>query len=202
MTNTTEVMVDLETLAVATNAAVVSIGAVRFNLEEEDTEESIRTGKDRIFYVVVNVADAMKFGSVDPSTLKWWLNQGEEARQIFSYKQPTERLRTMLVYFNEFVKIDEFKARNVWGNGSGFDCAILENTYKAQELEMTWRFTQQRDMRTIKEIAKRIEPNVSHDIEIGTRHNALDDSIKQVLLVQRYYRVLCNEPRTGDLKNV
>jgi hypothetical protein len=203
MTNYSETMLDLETLSVDSDAAIISLGAVHFNLEDNNTALDYLANSDgRIMYGVVRLDDAMKWGKTDASTLKWWLNQSEEARGIFKFGCPTEYLRTMLVYFNDFMKINNEQARNIWGNGSGFDCVVIENAYKKQQLEMTWRFTQQRDLRTIKDLAKRINPKVNNELDVGTRHNALDDAIKQVLLVQRYYRVIINKPIEGDLKNV
>jgi hypothetical protein len=203
LSNFTEVMLDLETLSVDSDAAIVSLGAVQFNLEDVDTDlDLLGNSRNRIMYGAIRIDDAMKWGKVDAGTLRWWLNQSEAARKIFAFGGPTEYLRTMLMFFNDFMKINDEQARNLWGNGSGFDCVVIENAYKKQALEMTWRFTQQRDMRTIKELAKKINPNVNNELDIGTRHNALDDAIKQVLLVQRYYRVIINKPIEGDLKNV
>lgn len=198
-----EVMLDLETLGVSSNSAIVSLGAVKFNLEDTNSDlEYLANSDGRIMYGVIKLDDAMKWGTIDAGTVKWWLNQNEEARSIFKFNGPTEYLRTMLVFFNDFMKINDERACNLWGNGSGFDCVVIENAYKKQELEMTWKFTQQRDLRTIKDIAKRINPKVNNELDIGTRHNALDDAIKQVLLVQRYYRIITNKPIEGDLKNV
>lgn len=201
--NTSDVMVDLETLGVDSDAAIVSLGAVRFNLEDTDTDlDLIANSTGRVMYGVIRIDDAMKWGKADAGTVRWWLNQHDDARSIFKFGGPTEYLRTMLIYFNDFVKIDDERGRNVWGNGSGFDCVILESAYKKQQLSTTWNFTQQRDMRTIKDLAKRINHKVNNELDVGVRHNALDDAIKQVLLVQRYYRVICNKPIEGDIKNV
>ena len=68
-----QVMLDLETMSVRSNAAIASIGAVKF-----DTE----TGIVDKFYRTVDLRTSKAVGlHVDPETVGWWNNQSKEARQ-------------------------------------------------------------------------------------------------------------------------
>jgi len=70
----TDVMLDLETMGKKSNAAIVSIGAVEFDIE---------TGKTgREFYKVVDLQSCLDLGlKVEASTIYWWLMQSEAARK-------------------------------------------------------------------------------------------------------------------------
>ena len=71
----TEVMLDLETMGNGPDAAIVAIGAVAFDIETA-------TISPRGFYVRVDLESAIGSGGVmDPSTVIWWLQQSDEARE-------------------------------------------------------------------------------------------------------------------------
>ena len=71
-----EIMLDLETMGNRPDAAIIAIGAVELNRE---------TGQlGREFYEVVDLASAMAAGgTVDASTILWWMQQSDEARGEF-----------------------------------------------------------------------------------------------------------------------
>lgn len=70
-----EVMLDLETMGNGPDAAIVAIGAVAFSLERAEISPSV-------FYRLVTLESAVRQGgSIEPSTVIWWLQQSDEARE-------------------------------------------------------------------------------------------------------------------------
>lgn len=159
------VMVDLETLDTAATAAIVSIGAVFFDPKTGDMGDT--------FYRAIDVSSVLGHGfSVSGDTLKWWLQQSDEARQVFA---SGNEIGTVLDEFAGFLesqgKTDDVK---VWGNGAAFDNTILANAYSATKRATPWRFWNDRCYRTVKALNSAV-PFTRE----GTHHNALDDAISQ-----------------------
>lgn len=152
-------MIDLETLGTEPNAPVISIGAVFFDKERFKEE----------FYTTLNFEQQIDTGrKLDFSTIKWWMFQDNKAKKIF--KDIKTDTLTGLKQFTEFCNL--YKAKP-WGNGSTFDIAILEDTFRMYKIEIPWKFWNVRDYRTFKQLF----PN---EIEReGVYHNALDDAKHQ-----------------------
>ncbi len=152
------VMLDLETMGTGNNAAIIAIGAVRFNKDITDR-----------FYQVIDLGSCIDAGlEIDPSTVMWWMRQSDDARKQFD--RPNVTLQTALVRFSAWVK-DNAK---MWGNGSDFDNVILANAYKKCFLELPWKFYDNRCYRTI----KNMNPGIKME-RTGTYHCALDDAESQ-----------------------
>ncbi len=154
------IMLDLETMSTASNAAILSIGAVKFSNKIDDE-----------FYRVVNLKTCTDVGlEIDNSTIEWWNNQSPEARQVFNEIPIT--LEQMLKDFSNWIGDKPM----LWGNGSDFDNVILSNAYKACGIEQPWAYYNNRCFRT----AKALYPAVKMEVT-GTYHNALDDAHSQAL---------------------
>lgn len=172
-----DVMVDLETMGVGYRAAIVSIGAVRFDAV------ACKVGNDSLskFYHTIDLEDAQASGQViDASTVIWWLAQSTEARAaIISRGMP---IQTALRQFAMFAE-----GSFVWGNGSNFDNRILRDAYELFGMPVPWHYRKDRDMRTIVGLAESlgIKPSIPFE---GTLHNALDDAIFQAQVVCELYR--------------
>ena len=66
------IMVDLETLGTAPGSVILSIGAVRFDVEKGLLDE---------FYVNIDVESSQRLGlTIDGDTVMWWLKQSDAAR--------------------------------------------------------------------------------------------------------------------------
>ncbi len=175
MQNCNHAMIDLETLGQGYDAAFVSIGACLFN---PDTGE---IGSK--YYRRVDWHDAIKAGSVDAATIKWWLDQSSEARK--ELLKPGIPLSIMLTELSAWLS----KGVQVWGNGATFDIAILEHAYQGQE---PWEYWQVRDVRTVVEMAKGIVSKDDVERE-GVAHNALDDAVYQANYVSLMWQTLRGE---------
>lgn len=165
------VMVDLETLGNGSNAAIISIGAVAFDLDK---------GLGNEFYMNVDPQSCVDAGmKMDVSTVMWWMQQSDQARAAFKAKgTPIE------------VVLGEFKAwypasACLWGNGATFDNVILSNAYNAVGMSRPWHFTKDRCYRSL----KALRPEIKHERE-GVYHHALDDAKYQAEHAIKLLRVM------------
>ena len=168
--NTTDiqVMVDIETLSKRKTAALLSIGAVKFN-----ATEIIDT-----FYVNIDPTTCKKYNfHFCPDTIKWWGEQNKEARDALRIDRKS--VEDGLQLFSEWFGP---KSLPTWGNGASFDNVILENAYYELDMKLPWKFWDERCFRTFKSVFKVTPPD-----RIGAHHNALDDAITQTLHLQKIF---------------
>ena len=158
-----DLMIDIETLSVKKNGAILSIGAVYFDRNTGETGES--------FYARISKESALKYGVYDDDTLKWWEKQSEEARyEAFGGNLDSYDVAES---FSSFIKPDT----KVWGNGSVFDITILENWFDSVGVKYPWDFWNIRDVRTIVDW---FDIDVKSFTREGVHHNALDDCLYQI----------------------
>ena len=169
MKNLGHLMLDLETMGNKSNAVIVSIGAVEFDIETGEL------GKE--FYERIDLQSCLDVGLiVNGSTLYWWLQQSEAARNEICKKG--NDLRSALVLFNTFMIFEnDFKDIQIWGNGARFDIGILEDAYTALKLGTPWNFRNERDVRTLVSFAPQVK---EHYPISGMVHYALDDCKNQI----------------------
>lgn len=175
----THLMVDIETMSTRQDAAILSIGAVLFDPNGDSIDET-RTFNQTIG-IESNEAEGRHFSG---ATIAWWLKQSQEARKALL--TDTLPLGTALTKFKTWI------ARNtptlVWANSPSFDVAILKHAFAQQKMHWPFAYWAERDVRTLKDAAypNGDAPAITH----GTAHGALDDAIKQALLVQRCHYAL------------
>jgi hypothetical protein len=158
-------MVDLETLGTGARAAILSIGAVKFNSK----------GLGEEFYSVIDMETCQQAGlTITMDTIVWWMQQEEQARAAFTEKHKTSLFQG-LKDFATFLGPDA-KNMKVWGNGASFDNVILAEAYNAVNLDLPWKFWNDRCYRTMNNMFGR---SIPMDDREGTYHNALDDAINQ-----------------------
>jgi len=157
-----EIMLDLETMGNRPDAAIIAIGAVEFDRE---------TGQlGREFYEVVDLESAMRAGgTVDASTILWWMQQSDDARREF--RQDGYSIQEALKHFSYWVRQGGINP-NIWGNGSDFDNVILRSAYTRLGLRAPWSHKQNRCFRTVRNLF----PPVEIAVEDGVKHNALADA--------------------------
>jgi len=163
----TDVMLDLETMGNKSNAAIVSIGAVEFNIETGET--------GREFYDVIDLQSCLDKGlMVQASTIYWWLQQSDEARKrICANGGDLSLVLQRFTYWMEDC-IDKVK---IWGNGARFDIGLLEDAYVACNLKTPWYFRSEMDVRTLVAFAPYIKANYPM---IGVEHDPIDDCKHQI----------------------
>jgi len=169
-----DIMLDLETMGNGPSAAIIAIGAVEFNTEAQIIGES--------FYINIDLASAVDEGGImDASTVLWWMQQSEEAREPFKVGGVGIDLALSLFaqWMAERSVPDNVK---MWGNGAAFDNVILATAYQRLGMPPPWRYWNDRCYRTVKSIYPTIKME-----RTGTHHNAVDDAKSQAQhLIQIY----------------
>lgn len=170
-------MIDIETLATSSDAALVSIAAVRFDLATGIIGDSI--------YIKIDKQSCLDYGLVvDADTVDWWMRQSKEAQEYFLTTEDRVSLPQALLDFNDFF---EFKTDYVWGNGINFDCAILRNAYKATELPLPWSYFNELDVRTLVHFAPEIR---KQEPFVGVKHHPIADCKHQIKYCCKIYNKL------------
>lgn len=165
-----DLMIDLETMGVPPYAPIVAIGAAFFNIR--------RRAIGPTYHQAINLATAVRDGGViDCGTVMWWLQQSEEARNAICYSAHDNR--KVLAEFAEWIAM---YCRHIdvrpWGNGSSFDLTILGGAYDRIGMKRPWRFNNERDFRTVRNIYPKVVYDPSE--KTGTAHRADEDAIFQI----------------------
>lgn len=171
-------MVDLETMAVTPNAVVLTLGAVHFNPYGNGYADKL--------YLRFDLDDQDKLGrEIDPNTLDWWSKQDPKVMEEAFSPDNRVPVREAMDQFHKFAwGCDAF-----WAHGSLFDIAILENLYRQIEKPVPWQYWQIRDTRTIFDLGW------NPDMPQASKHDALQDAIRQSVGVQNIYAKLKIKPR-------
>ena len=158
----TDVMLDLETMGVGSDAAIIAIGAVEFDLHAGTLGQE--------FYKVVDLESSVAAGgTISPSTVLWWMKQSDAARAAFL--REGEQIDKALTQFSWWVRNSSDTGVNIWGNGAAFDNVVLRTAYQRLGRKPPWDFGQDRCFRTIRAEFQKVELETT-----GTAHNALDDA--------------------------
>jgi hypothetical protein len=175
-------MIDIETLSTEVNAVILSIGIVKFNPKTKGIIDSLElkpTIEDQTEVYNRHISD---------DTLRWWATQSlaaVEAGLSDAGRIPFKDCMEVLYHYC-------WNHDRVWANGSAFDITILETALKQTLTEkpnpIPWPYYTVRDTRTLYEAAG---VNLK-DKKYGTRttHNAVEDSIHQVVVLQDAYQKL------------
>ena len=163
-----DVMLNIETMGIGADAAVIAIGAAFFG-----------NGKiGRTFHRRIPIEDAEKYGKIDGSTVRWWMQQSDKARKRVMDSDKGDTIGVLLD-FAKFLGKDKDDVK-IWGNGASFDNVILAGLYKRAGLEQPWKFWNDRCYRTIKALSPNTK--IKHK---GVEHDALDDAIAQAKHLMR-----------------
>ena len=161
------VMLDLETLSLQPNAAIIQIGAAMFDM---GTGLVVRG-----FEMCLKASAKDASQHFDQKTLAW---HTEDEKRNAAYRE-TQRLgeesqSEVLEAFSAWYKSHPVQA--IWANGSNFDIPILEFAYNAEKLEVPWGYRDVRDLRTFQAIADPFDKYVKPG---PTAHTAYLDAHEQ-----------------------
>jgi hypothetical protein len=205
-----DIMIDIETLGLAPNSAVLQIGAVKFNLYGDGIiGKPFLVSIDREYY---DFPDAY---FVDPKTEAWWQEQPEAAQKALTQNlletpaEAEDALRRWM-RFSGFVRGDD-TISCVWSQGY-LDVMCLEHVASESSKRPLWEFYQVRDSRTmIREMTRNlVPPDLSNILPDNlVLHRGDHDAIRQVYTLQHALRAYNNEnnntplvsydPESGDL---
>lgn len=161
-------MVDIETLGTRPGSAILSIGAVRFDVEKKTIYDE--------FYVNIDPQDCIIKGlTYDKDTLNWWKEQSKDAwKALAKDKRPVAEA---LQSFIEYVK--KGGREKFWSWGAQFDPPLIETAIqKVLEQPAPWFYSNVMCARTVSNTFQ-----VKIDRSKGTHHNALDDAKAQAQFI-------------------
>lgn len=150
------IVIDLETASLRSDAAIMSIAAQVFDplalLNNPHALPFPPEGKSPSpqFTAVVNVASCITAGlDVDKATCRWWSERSDEAKA--SVLATPVLLATALEELSKW--LDLLRSHldadvRLWCQGTDFDIPILANAFRVCGLELPWRHTDVRDART------------------------------------------------------
>lgn len=169
MNELNHVMIDIESFSLKEHAFIVSIGAVRFGTH--------KMGET----LYLPCFERQKGRSIDLDTVVWWLQQSDQAREVFK-TEPKDvlELRTALLELSEFINPGD----NIWANGVTFDINTLTHAYQSLGMRVPWRYNKINCLRSIKTIYPDVYSMVEPLVRKETSHNALDDAICQAKILQ------------------
>lgn len=173
------VMIDLETMSLAPNAALVSIGAVLMTSSGEEMAH---------FYRSISLASSVDAGlHIDPGTIMWWMQQSDRARGALGVQ--ARPLGEALQEFSAWMNVAEPSEGlvGVWGNGAASDNVWLSEAYKAVGAQRPWSHKMDRCYRTFRAMHR----DVTDPPENAAAHDALADARWQ----SAFMRKVCEEKR-------
>jgi hypothetical protein len=182
----TDVMIDIETTSTQTNAVILSIGAVAFNLYNPELDnKSLNDSENNGIELLIHKNSCDEIGlHTCEETMKWWNNQSEIVRKRAFLDEPRINIKDGLLKLSEFC--EKYKFKRYWAQGINFDFVVLENAYNVCNIKnkIVWKFYQLRDSRTIRFMVDTV-PEKPIDA-----HNAIADCKYQINMIQYVYRKL------------
>jgi exodeoxyribonuclease VIII len=160
-------------LATTPDAAVLTIGACKFDPNQNDVQST--------FYERIQLDSQESYNRViNEDTLAWWSKQDKQIQED-AFGEGTDRIDLK----DAMKKLYTFGlgTTNVWSHGAIFDVVIVENICQSFQQAVTWKFWEVRDTRTLFDLA-----NIS--VRIEGKHNALTDAVAQAKAVQQAYAKL------------
>jgi len=161
----THIMIDLETLSTRAHATILSIGAVKFNIQDGIFDE---------FYINVDAKTCKDAGlHIDKNTIAWWQKQKPEALQALMVDPipVTEALQK----FCDWIGNTRVQP---WGNGASFDITILEEAMVRTDVKIPWKHWDVMCFRTVMNLMGISNAQIRAQ-EDDVSHHALDDAKSQ-----------------------
>lgn len=174
---TLRVMLDLETMSTAANAAITQIGACTNDGREP-------------FKATVTLHSSMAAGlRVDGSTIMWWMQQSDEARK--SICDSTQPLKEALIAFASWLGYEGGRTGVVcelWAYPAQFDVTILGEAYRACGFDVPpWHYRAPRCLRTLALVCPSVDKAL---FEASVEHDALSDAQAQMCWLDAMLAVL------------
>lgn len=179
-----DVMLDIETPDNKPGSAILSIGAVFFDLDTGETGEE--------FFARVDLQSCLDIGlTVNADTLKWWMGQSKEAQEMAFGKKDEkgDDISYALTKLYSFLGGQKHDNR-IWGNGATFDNVIVETAWrKVYPADELWKFWNSRDVRTIVDLGERRGLNFKKTLPfVGVPHDPIDDAKHQIKYIHEIWK--------------
>jgi len=166
------ISIDLETLGTAPGSIVLSVGATKFDPITGEIGEK--------FYANIVPQSCLELGMTkDESTIAWWAEQSQEARDAL--KVDRKPVRNVLENFQQWIGAPE----GVWGWGASFDVVLIECAYRATGLAIPWPHW---NIECGKTLCKRV--HIKPVRNTGVHHKADVDAEMQAIAICQAYKKL------------
>lgn len=182
-----DIMTDIETLGNKADSTIFQISAIAFDLS---------TGQQLAeFNKIANIAESKNL-KITGDTLKWWLDTDKE---LLTALLKSGEGTTLDLLYNFHTWLTDLKKKGelfLWGNGILFDNKMIELQFQNTGLTYPIFFRNDRDVRTILELAAIKSGSTVQELrsrfddESLTHHNAIDDVKYQIRLVVWCYNFL------------
>ncbi len=159
-------MCDIETMGNKSKSAIISIGAVNFDILSGET--------GRRFYCNISLQSCLDAGlTVNADTIMWWMQQSDEARKALNNN--TIPLKQALILFHNWLCEcpDNYE---IWGNSARFDLGLLDDAYFSIAEQTPWKYWQERDVRTLVAFNPSLKKSIINDLP----HDAISDCLYQI----------------------
>ena len=165
-----DLMIDTETAGLPPTGALMSLGAVFFDLKTQTMGPTFL----RTVHLATSVRDG---GTIDPSTFLWWLGQSDEARHGARFNG--QDIRKVLQDFSDWIK-ETCRHEDVrpYGNSASFDLPKIASACQRAGLPVPWHYVNERCFRTMRAMYPSVEYNPAEKGDGA--HNALADAEFQV----------------------
>lgn len=154
-----DAMIDIETLGVRPTSLILSIGVCWFDPTKQQSFDELLRKSIHMVIQQPEVYDAMlsnefSFASqnftIDESTVDWWKRDQSEGILELSKTKFFIPLRKSLIDLRACMGGET----RVWANSPSFDLAILKHAFEVCDEPISWKFYQERDLRTLLDIKK------------------------------------------------
>lgn len=171
--NIIRIALDLETMSLEDNAAIVQIGAYVF--DGPDTGANY----DKCFSIYINPESSEKAGlHVDNSTMAWWDKQDPTVRnKVFGGKESIEDALDLFTHWCENVASGDLTRLRFYCRGPEFDWVVLRNAYYKVQGKFPFSYKSPNSFRTIDDIIKHIDLYQPVPVKEYLKHDALADAI-------------------------
>ena len=139
MQEQTHAVIDLETLDTASSAVVISIGlAYGKNGAYTSTQWNLEAA-----------TQLLAGRTICQDTLAWWNKQPQATQQLAVENCiPVAAALTDLANILNSFQTAGGSYLSIWGNSPSFDLSILSSLYKQYNIQVPWKYYQERDLRT------------------------------------------------------
>lgn len=181
------IMLDIEALGTDRDCVIVSVGAVRFNLDSGHIIDKE--------YWELNMRQQQKDGrTISADTINWWSNQSPETIKALQSKNRCA-INEFIGQFNNFIQGKCW----YWAKGTNYDMEIVGNLYEMYGHKNPFKYSKWVDARVFYMLGKKlgILPTEKND----SAHNALADAEFQTRVVTSIYKTLSQHiPRRNQPK--
>jgi hypothetical protein len=170
---TKRIMIDIETMSTASNALVLSVGAVSWMMNKQgpiftECREWVLDPRQQFVYG----------RGTSAGTLKFWMDQPASAREHWLCGQ----LSSIGACINGVRAICDGgdDDAEVWSNGIVFDLGNLASLSEQIGEPVPWKYNAARDARTIYRVTPRLRTRPAHTPVIGLAHTPIYDCKTQI----------------------